>query len=142
MTSSSILWLFAASVFATLIAIMVRLGRFWLLIAFVFSSCNKDVQGVLIEGYVQHESKPVDSITIYIRNYYYEGGDGEGFMPVETYSVETDSIGYYSVLIERSAYVQVDTVPTGYSSLFKDIYVTRKKNRIDLQFSPSDSSNP
>lgn len=72
-------------------------------------------------------------LQLFIKNYYYEGGDHDGYMPAENYTVQTDQNGYYSLELACSAYIQIDTIEEGYSNAFKDYYVHKRAIRVDLR---------
>ena len=98
-----------------------------------FTSCNKDIENVKLSGYVYKGATPTPNLQLFIKNYYYEGGDHDGYMPAENYTVQTDQNGYYSLELVRSAYIQIDTIEEGYSTAFKDYYVHKRAIRVDLQ---------
>lgn len=108
--------------------------RFILSLALVILiSCNKDIENVMLEGFVYKGDTPIPNFQFFIKNYYYEGGDYDSFMPAEYYNIITNEKGYFFIDLNRSAYLQIDTVREGYSNLYRDKYVYSKKVKIDIQ---------
>jgi len=99
----------------------------------LFSFTNKDVNNVNIEGYVYDQNKKtVENYTLYITNYYYEGGDGESYMGGEKTPVLTNENGHYSIHFDKSCNVQIDNVKEGYSKSLIVQDITKPTNKIDF----------
>lgn len=108
------------------------------LLMIIVCSCNSDKSDVKIEGYIinSQTQEPIINDTIFIINYYYEGGDYDAFGNAgDVYRVVSDTNGYYSIFLEKSAYIQMDILnikdiyPT---SFFKEKYIGKKNNKINF----------
>jgi len=103
------------------------------IILFFIIACNNDVIDVKLHGTVTENGIPVENFQLYIKNYYYEGGDYDSYMPAEKYTLTTNEDGYYKIFFNRSTYIQIDTVSEGYSDFFKDKNVRNKEIRLDFE---------
>ena len=121
-----------------------------LIAVFGLSGCfGVDIEEVTLSGQVTEGAtgKPVVGLNLYFRNYYYEGGDGVGYMPVESYTSTTDPSGEYRLELSRSAYIQIDTLPfieslsgqMEVTDFFTEYYVKRSNTILNFQI---DRSNP
>ena len=99
----------------------------------IWKTTHKDIKDITIEGYVYDMNKnSLDNYTIYITNYYYEGGDGDSFMGGEITPVLTDEKGHYSIKLDKSCNIQIDNVDEGYSKSLVVQDITKAENKIDF----------
>jgi hypothetical protein len=108
-----------------------------LLITIFLISCNEDIENVTIEGYVYttNSKKAIPNQTLYLVNYYYEGGDYDAYGNDEVHKIITDEKGYYKIYLRKSAYVQLDIVnnkTSGTTIFFIDKYIYKPKIHLDF----------
>jgi hypothetical protein len=114
--------------------------RFFLIITslLILISCNKDVENVVIQGYIYEKNSKavIPNQRLYLLNYYYEGGDYDGFANVgDVHKIITNEKGYYSINLRRSAYIQLDTVNININettAFFIDKYIYKPQNKLDF----------
>ena len=86
------------------------------ILIFKYLFCNRDVEDFMINGHIndQNTMQSLDSVSLNIENWIYQGGDHDGFNGVENITLFTDSTGYFSKKIKRGAYIVVFTNKSGY----------------------------
>jgi len=99
----------------------------------LFFSCNKDVEGITIQGIVYNTNKePINNITVTIVCWKYGNSPDESYSENEIKVVVTDSEGKYKVNFDRGAFVEVEIslkdCVIGYEA--REIYV--RKNVINV----------
>jgi len=90
------------------------------------SGCFSDVENVDLNIRVEKNGLGVEYFTLIVTNYYYGEGDMEAYVAPEVYELKTNKNGKCSLQLKQSAYVQIDTVRTGYSGLFVERYIYKK----------------
>ncbi|MGI0120327.1 hypothetical protein [Zooshikella sp. RANM57] len=99
----------------------------------LWESAHSDVQNVTVSGYVyDKDKKAMSDYTLYITNYYYEGGDYDGFGGSKVHQVVSDENGYYELKLDKSAFIQIDSVKEGYTKSLKDKYIYDQSVKIDF----------
>lgn len=89
---------------------------------FIYYYNNQDVNDVKIEGYVldSSNSQPLKNVKVTVINDRYENDNGhknyDEYLGQDKIELETDSKGYYSTTIKKSAYVYIHLQKDGYKS--------------------------
>lgn len=101
------------------------------------TSCNSDVEDAIVEGYCYYYNteKPFPNTEFYLENWYYKGGDFDGYGDYDVYKIKTDENGYFLIKLPYSAYIQLDIVDLSKSSatrFFAEKYIVRKKTNINF----------
>ena len=75
--------------------------------------------------------------TIYVRHYFYKGGDYDGFGGDNKHQAVTDRNGKYNVLLPLSAFIQVDIIKDGYTQSLQNVYITGDNMSVDIHINKS-----
>ena len=105
-----------------------------------WKSAHKDYTDVEITGYIYKNDKPSPKTVLYITNYFYKGGDYDGFGGKTQHRVVADDQGKYYLQLPLSAFVQFDTVAQGYTEAIKNVYINQNMMNIDFYLA-SDSGD-
>ncbi|WP_288245149.1 hypothetical protein [uncultured Chryseobacterium sp.] len=102
------------TVFAILTAIVIYF--------FIYYSNNQDVNDVKVEGYVfGSNDEPLKNVRVTIVNERYENDNGlknyDEYLGQDKIELITDSTGYYSTLLKKSAYVYILLQKDGYKPI-------------------------
>lgn len=100
-----------------------------------FSSCNKDVQDLTIQGtvYDADTKEPINGVDVKVICWKYGNSPDESYSEKETKVVKTDSEGKYKVNFDKGARIDVEVTLEGYLEghvPLKIIY--QKKNTINV----------
>jgi hypothetical protein len=102
---------------------------------FMFYMSVIDTKNVKLEGYVfdNNTKKPIENVLVVINNDRYEDDKGnknyDEYLGHDKITLYTDKNGYYSTVIEKSAFVWVDFEKKGYRKhTGKGNYSSKKMN--------------
>ncbi|MBL3550525.1 hypothetical protein [Chryseobacterium sp. KMC2] len=105
-----------------LIAILVILALASVYI-FIYYYNNQDVNDIKVEGYVldSSNSQPLKDVKVTVINDRYENDNGhknyDEYLGQDKIELKTDTKGYYSIVLKKSAYVYIYTKKDGYKPL-------------------------
>lgn len=117
-----------------LITILFVLFIGYILVFFVSST---DTENVHLEGYVYDEvtKKPLDSVFVEVNNYSYEDEKGNSnfdeYLGFKKIKLITDKNGFYSVVIDKSAYVYIDFKRNSYKMKTEDGRYSNKQMKFE-----------
>jgi hypothetical protein len=106
-------------------------------IKWYWESVHKDYTNVNVSGIVYNNNTPFPETTIYVRNYFYTGGDYDGFGGDNKHQAVTDRNGKYNVLLPLSAFIQVDIIKDGYTQSLQNVYITGDNMSVDIHINKS-----
>ncbi len=89
---------------------------------FIYYSNNQDINDVKVEGYVfSFSDGPLNNVRVTIINERYENDSGlknyDEYLGQDKIELITDSRGYYSTVLKKSAYVYVLLQKDGYKTI-------------------------
>ena len=105
-----------------------------LIVFFSVLSCNKDVDGITIEGTIKsaNNKEPVKNVNVTVLCWKYGNTPDESYTEDETKTVSTDVNGKYKVTFDKGAFVEMKISLDGYidTLITKEIY--QKENKLDV----------
>lgn len=104
------------------------------LVMLFFSSCNKDIQDITVEGIVRYaeNKEPISGIEVTIVCWKYKNSPDESYSENETKIVRTDSEGKYKIHFDDGAFVEVQVDLRGYIKGHESQEIYDKKNTINI----------